>query len=234
MLHELGFRHFAYDWRDEHIPTWDQELDALQRHGIELTAFWCSSSLDPIHDPKTQQIVDFLRRRRVATQLWIMLPDQQLMRTENVDQRMDQAAEALRTLAQQVEPLGCRVGLYNHGGWVGQPATMVGIMERLHDLPNVGIVYNFHHSHEDLADFPGALRAMKPYLMCLNLNGTSPEGPKIQTIGEGSLDRQILSWIRQAQYTGPIGILDHREQMDARESLQLNLQGLSRLLGPTE
>src|SRR5689334_8025683 len=40
MLQRLGFRHFAYDWRAEHIPTFDAEIEALQRHGIALDAFW--------------------------------------------------------------------------------------------------------------------------------------------------------------------------------------------------
>src|SRR5207249_9986872 len=36
MLERLGFRHFAYDWRAEHIPTFDAEIAALRRHGIAL------------------------------------------------------------------------------------------------------------------------------------------------------------------------------------------------------
>src|SRR5271154_5772593 len=40
MLQKLGFKHFAYDWRGEHIPTFDAEVVALQRHGVALDAFW--------------------------------------------------------------------------------------------------------------------------------------------------------------------------------------------------
>src|SRR5687767_5898842 len=40
MLQRLGIRRFAYDWRAEHLPTLDQELDALERHGVSLDAFW--------------------------------------------------------------------------------------------------------------------------------------------------------------------------------------------------
>jgi hypothetical protein len=38
MLSRLGIRRMAYDWREEHIPTFDAEVAACQRHGIELTA----------------------------------------------------------------------------------------------------------------------------------------------------------------------------------------------------
>ena len=30
MLERLGFKHFAYDWRAEHIPTFDAEIEALE------------------------------------------------------------------------------------------------------------------------------------------------------------------------------------------------------------
>lgn len=234
MLSGLGLKHLAYDWREEHVATWDAELDALTQNNIELTAFWCSSSLKPSQDPGAQRILDFLRRRQVQTQLWVMLPDAALATIEDETARVQAAATAIGELASQAQELGCSVGLYNHGGWVGRPDSMVRIMQALKDHPNVGIVYNFHHAHDDLSAFPQALVAMRPYLMCLNLNGTTLGGPKIQSLGAGQLDHQILSWIRMAQYTGPIGILDHRETLDARESLQQNLDGLKTLLGHVE
>lgn len=236
MLHDLGMTKLAYDWREEHVPSWDAEVDALRRHNIELTAFWCSSSLDPLEDPQVQRIVDFLKRRGVHTQLWLNLPSGELEKIESQEQRVARAAIAVKQLAEQVQPLGCQVGLYNHGGWLGQPETMVRIMKQLADEENVGLVYNFHHAHQDLNAFPQALFDMQPYLMCLNLNGTNLSGgqvptQKVVTLGEGELDQRVLTWIRMAQYTGPIGILDHRPELDARESLQSNLDGLQQLLG---
>src|SRR6187397_2871349 len=46
MLEKLGIKRFAYDYRAEHIPTWDAELDALKKHGIELTAWWFPTALN--------------------------------------------------------------------------------------------------------------------------------------------------------------------------------------------
>ena len=41
MLARLGFKRFAYDWRAEHIPSFDAEMDAASsRKGIALDAFW--------------------------------------------------------------------------------------------------------------------------------------------------------------------------------------------------
>ena len=40
MLKTLGIKRLAYDWRDEHIATFDAELKALKDNKIEMTAFW--------------------------------------------------------------------------------------------------------------------------------------------------------------------------------------------------
>src|SRR5437763_900621 len=46
MLEEFGFKHFAYDWRAEHISFFDAEVEALKRHHVALDAFWFPASLD--------------------------------------------------------------------------------------------------------------------------------------------------------------------------------------------
>src|SRR5437762_2627164 len=46
MLEKLGFSKFAYDYRAEHIPTFDAEIEALKRHHIELTAWWFPTVLN--------------------------------------------------------------------------------------------------------------------------------------------------------------------------------------------
>src|SRR2546429_8805972 len=67
MLEKLGFKHFAYDWRAEHVPTFDAEVEALQRHGIELTAWWFPGSLNG----DAHKILDVLARHQIKTQLWV-------------------------------------------------------------------------------------------------------------------------------------------------------------------
>ncbi len=46
MLEKLGFSKFAYDYRAEHIPTFDTEIEALKRHHVELTAWWFPTILN--------------------------------------------------------------------------------------------------------------------------------------------------------------------------------------------
>ena len=40
MLKELGITRCAYDWREEHVPTFEQEILEYKKHGIEYFAFW--------------------------------------------------------------------------------------------------------------------------------------------------------------------------------------------------
>lgn len=46
MLEKLGFRWFAYDYRPEHIPTFDAEIEALKRHRVGLLAWWFPGELN--------------------------------------------------------------------------------------------------------------------------------------------------------------------------------------------
>ena len=41
MLARMGIFKFAYDWRAEHIPTFDEEIETLKRWEIELSASCC-------------------------------------------------------------------------------------------------------------------------------------------------------------------------------------------------
>src|SRR3954451_20600311 len=62
MLEKLGIKRFAYDYRAEHIPSWDAELDALKRHGIELTAWWFPTSLTD----EARKTLDLFQRHGVT------------------------------------------------------------------------------------------------------------------------------------------------------------------------
>jgi putative heme-binding domain-containing protein len=229
MLRHLGLRRLAYDYRAEHVPTFSEELDALQRHQIELTAWWFPAVLNE----EAEGILALLEERGIQTQLWVSL---QLPGADSADQqqeRIAQAAEIIRPVAEAAGRIGCSVGLYNHGSWFGEPDNQIAIIEHLR-LPNVGIVYNQHHGHDHVADFEALLTRMQPHLLALNLNGMQPDGPalgqKILPIGAGSLDLQLIEIIRRSGYDGPIGILDHSEQHDAQQRLSDNLIGLQWVL----
>jgi hypothetical protein len=68
MLEKLGFKNFAYSWREKHIPTFDAEIEALQRHRIHLLAWALYGS----ENPNTQTILETCKRHHIHPQLWVM------------------------------------------------------------------------------------------------------------------------------------------------------------------
>ncbi|MEZ6064337.1 MAG: TIM barrel protein [Planctomycetaceae bacterium] len=217
MLDRLGLKRVAYDWRAEHVATFEEEIHAYQRHGLEFLAFW---SWHPEFAPLVKQ-------HDIHPQFWITNPSPD---GANDDERAAKAAEQLLPIVRQAAELDCQVGLYNHGGWGGEPANLVAVCERLrdtHDARNVGIVYNFHHGHDHITDFADSLKLMLPMLLCVNINGMNDRAePKILTLGEGRHEIDMLRTLKASGYVGPIGILDHRPETDSEETLRENLAGL--------
>ncbi len=67
MLEKLGIKKLAYDYRAEHIPTFDEEMGQLKKHGIELTAWWFPTELNE----EAKNILAVLERHQLKTQLWV-------------------------------------------------------------------------------------------------------------------------------------------------------------------
>ena len=53
---------------------------------------------------------------------------------------------------------------------------------------------------------------------------------KILQIGQGVHERDMIQEVLRQRYQGPIGILDHRCELDAELSLMQNLKGLDALV----
>lgn len=223
MLRRLGFRHYAYDWRDEHLPTFDTEVVELQKNAIGLTAVWF-----PGLDASGRKLLQVLKDRGVKTQLWVTGGGEPAKTPDEQRQRVAAEAARIRPIAEAAAAQDCTVALYNHGGWFGEPENQLAIIDEL-KLPNVKIVYNLHHGHAHLSRFPELLQKMLPHLAVLNLNGMVPggdaQGRKILPLGAGDVDLDLLKTIRDSGYSGPIGILGHTND-DAEERLQDNLDGL--------
>src|SRR5262245_4348765 len=227
MLQRLGFRRYAYDWRTEHLPTFDTELAELQKHKIELTAVWFPGLND-----EGRQLLEVIRKHGVKTQLWVTGGGEPTKTPEDQRQRVAAEAARIRPIAEAAAKIGCSVGLYNHGGWFGEPENQLAILAEL-KLPNVGLVYNQHHGHSQIERFPKLLKEMLPHLYAVNLNGMVPDGErlgrKILPLGAGTLDLGLLKTIRDSGYRGPIGILGHTDD-DAEQRLLDNLDGLDWLV----
>ena len=228
MLERLGFKLFAYDYRAEHVPTFDAEMDALGRHHVQLLAWWFPGTLDD----EAKAILAVLERHGLrGVQLWVTGGGEANPSADEQKARVEAEVRRIRPIAEAAGRIGCSVALYNHGAWFGEPENEIAILERLRaaGVANVGIVYNLHHGHDHLDRFADLLAKMKPYLVALNLNGMTRDGDKagnkILPLGQGDLDLRLLRMICDSGWRGPIGILNHTDE-DAELRLLDNLEGL--------
>lgn len=217
MLQQLGLVRCAYDWREEHVADFEREILAYEQGKIEFFAFWAWH----------EQAAALFEKHQLCPQFWIMIPDPG---ERPQAERVAAAADQLVDLAERTKKIGCRLSLYNHGGWSGQPENMIAVCTELQrrGFSHVGIVYNWHHAHDRIQDWPLVFPQLKPHLHCLNLNGMN-EGanPKILAIGAGQHERAMIRVILEHDYAGPIGILDHQEALDSKVALEANLNGLN-------
>ena len=222
MVAKMGIKKIAYDWRQEHVAEFEREILAYQKHGIEMFAFWGA------HD----EAFRLFEKYKLHPQLWIMMKGT----GDTQEAQIKSAAEGLLPILAKAKAIGSQVGIYNHGGWGGEPENMVAVCDYLkknHATDNIGIIYNLHHGHSHLDRLPKAIEAMKPHLLCLNLNGMDiagdTKGRKILPLGVGTQDVKVLRQIRASGYSGPIGILNHTNE-DAEGRLLDNLDGLKWIL----
>ena len=230
MLRELGLNRLAYDWREKHLDSFAEEITVLKQNDIELQSvwFWIDGRSGKLLDKNNEHILSTLRDNNVQTTLWVSFPGHFF---EGIDdnQKLEKAVTAIDTVAHKASAIGCKIALYNHGDWFGDPLNQIRIIEALPGR-NIGIVYNFHHAHHQIESFPALYETMKPYLWSLNLNGMRPEGPKILPVGDGDRERAMIKLVLDSGFDGDIGILGHIEDEDVKVVLQRNTDGLKAIL----
>jgi sugar phosphate isomerase/epimerase len=231
MLAELQIRRLAYDYRAEHIPSFDEEITTLQRYGIELTAWWFPTTLND----EAKHILGLLKKYQLQPQLWVTGGGDPTLSGDPEKAFMASEVMRIREIALAAQEVGCQVALYNHGGWFGIPENQLRLIDAI-GLPNVGIVYNLHHAHDQLDRLAEILEKIGPRLLALNLNGMQNDGDrvgkKILVIGDGDRDSEWIRIIGRSGFDGPIGILNHTD-LDARQRLNENMHGLRKLVQET-
>ena len=229
MMKRLGIVKYAYDYRAEHVPQFDDEMKAIQAEGIELIAWWFPGELND----EARLILGVLKAHGMTPSLWVSGGGGPTASPEEQQARVAAEAARIGPIAEAAKNIGCTVGLYNHGGWFGEPENQIEIIEALRagegKITNVGIVYNQHHGHLHAGRFRELLARIKPYLQVLNLNGMFADGEarglKIAPVGTGEQDLELLKIVQESGFEGPFGILNHT-QLDAEDRLRDNIQGL--------
>ena len=231
MLKGLGFKKYAYDWRDKHLDEMANELRLAAENGIDVFSvwLWLNADQDTVGhlSPANERIFEILESTSQKTTIWMSFSDNYFEGLDH-DQSLDKAVKMVRYICERANMLGCDVGLYNHMGWFGEPKNQVEIIKAL-PQQDISVVYNFHHGHHHIDNFQEIAKTMAPYLSVVNLNGMQEGGPKILDIGKGDREKEMIEILVKEGFKGPWGILGHIEDEDIEKVIKRNYQGLINL-----
>ncbi|WP_242205394.1 sugar phosphate isomerase/epimerase family protein [Aestuariivivens insulae] len=231
MLERLGYKQYAYGHRPEHIPTMKEEWELAKEKGIAIKAVWLYINLrkdKPNHlNPDREVVFKNLKRVDLKTQIWVGF-EPTYFESLTEAESLQEAIAMVSYLSKRAKSLGCKIALYNHGGWFGRPENQLKIIKALPG-EEIGIVFNFHHAHHDLEDYSENIKKLMPYLWAVSLNGMKAEGPKIITIGKGNLEKDMIQRLLDLNYKGLFNILGHVKGGDPEVILKKNYEGLMHL-----
>jgi sugar phosphate isomerase/epimerase len=231
MLKRLGFTQYVWDWRDEHLPSFAEEIRLARENGIRLRAVWLWVDRNTEEVGKlgagNRTILDTVAAAGLSVEYWVGFHENYFAGFSQ-EECVQRGADMIRFLRDEAARSGSTVALYNHGGWFGEPENEIAIAQAVGE-PRVGLVFNFHHAHDMIDRCPLLLPRMLPYLKAVNLDGMIPGGPKIVPLGQGTHERAMLRTLIASGYAGPIGILGHVDDADVEEVLRKNLEGLRAL-----
>lgn len=231
MLERLGLRAYAYDFRAEHAPLFDREVETMRAKGIAITAWWFPAKMDD----SARAILVVVERQKIKPTLWVTGGGAPAENAVEQAARVASEVARLKPIAEAAQALGCKIALYNHQGWFGDPDNQLAVLEGLRaaGAANVGMVYNLHHAHEHIRTFAAQWPRMMPHVVALNLSGVVENGDrigkKILYVGEGDQELGMMRVVAQSGWRGPVGVLCHRTDVDAEEALRKNLEGVARL-----
>jgi len=231
MLERLELRQYGYSFRRGHVPYFDAEVLAMQRHGIELIAWLFPSTLDAA----ALKALQVIKRHGIQPQIWVSGGGVLTRSPEEQAARLKSELDRIRPLVVAAALVGCKVGLYNHGGWYGEPENQLAILRQLQSegFDHVGLVYNFHHGHGHIDRFAEIWSKIHPHVLALSINGMVKDGDKtgkkIMYVGEGDQELAMMRIVQASGWQGPVCVLGHRTDEDAEVALSKNMAGLKKL-----
>jgi quinoprotein glucose dehydrogenase len=227
MFNRLGITMFAYDWRPKNIPTFDAEIEALEKHHVKLLAWWFPSNPN---DPAARQILEACKRHNEHPQLWVMWGGAFAHTPDEQKQRIEEMAGAFKAVDDLAKPYGCAVEIYNHNAWGGNEDNELAVLARLKEMgvADVGMVYNFSHAldedHDDTAGFPALWKRMQPHVVAVNITGMGPKRGIIYP-SEGNQELEMMRVIQESGWRGPVGIIGEKGG-DAEVTLSNYIKGI--------
>ncbi|MCB4798911.1 sugar phosphate isomerase/epimerase family protein [Neotamlana laminarinivorans] len=231
MLKQFGFKKYGYNRGKADFSSMAEEFKLAKQNNIEITSvfLWLNAQRDTIGklSEANTLLLNQLKKAPFKPAIWVSFSDN-FFKDLNQKQSLERSTNMIKYIKQRADALGCKIALYNHDGWFGNPLNQLDILKLLKD-DSVSIVYNFHHALEHLNDFKNIAKQITPHLSYVNLNGVKLEGPQILPIGKGDYELSMIKALINEGYQGPWGILGHIKTEDVEQVLKRNIEGLKQI-----
>lgn len=231
LLNKMGFHKYGYNKGDGDYSQMQKEFNLAKENNIEIVSvlLWLNATRDSIGklSEANEELLSNLKKAEQKPTIWLSFSNNYFKNLSD-EASLDFSIKMVKFIKAKADELGCKIALYNHGGWFGEPENQIKIIEQIKG-DSISIVYNFHHAHEHIQDFNAIAKKITPYLSYVNLNGMAKDGPEIVPIGDGEHELDMIKSLKKQGYNGPWGILGHIKTEDVEVVLQRNIAGLKQL-----
>jgi sugar phosphate isomerase/epimerase len=227
MLKELGYAGIGY-WEGnpaQGTAGIAEILGELDKSSLKMFGVYFTIKLEEPAEKYTTLIENSIRTLAGhKSTIWLAI-------TSDVHQKStvsgdEQAVAIISRIADIANKNGVAVALYPHEDfWLQKIEDAVRIAEKS-NRRNVGVVFNLYHwlKTDKPANMETAVAKAMPYLLVVTINGTTEAG-SIETLDRGTFDvYRFLRAIKQAGFTGPVGLQGYGIGGDVRENLRRSMQ----------
>ncbi|WP_084075369.1 phosphotransferase [Demequina sp. NBRC 110052] len=252
MLQRIGISRVVWDWREDSVGALASQMDAFRAAGIALEGLWAPVPLPepaaPDYDsrfgevpPLTLALMREAALRGLSPDLWTPLaygppgPPPEISDREHAVE-VTRAADHLAPLATAAQDFGMGLVLANHGGWGGEPRTMVDVVTALgaRGLRNVGVALQLQHGHHLVPELDRHLATLGDNVVAVVLSGVDAgaqlSGRLVLPFGAGSRDRWTLHALLDSAWSGRV-LVHAMGDDDAEARLLDSVEGLEWMLG---
>ena len=231
MLKELGLKKYGFNRGKAEFGAMKHEFKLAKENDIEITSvfLWLNAKRDSLGklSEANQLLLNTLKEVEQKPTIWVSFSDNYFKDLEE-EASVQLSVEMINYVKTIADEIGCKLAIYNHHGWFGDPYNQLKIIKALNQK-DISMVYNFHHAHEHVDEFCNFVKEIKPYLSYVNLNGVEKDGEQILPIGKGAHEFEMIKCLKAEGYNGPFGILGHIKTEDVKVVLERNIEGLKKL-----
>ena len=132
MIKDMGFVNYAYDWRDKHLFDMEREIELTVQNDIKIISvwLWLNAKRDSLNNlsPSNKKILEIVKRSKLKTTLWVSF-NNNFFENKSQNESIQIAKDHIEMIYQEVESYSCKVALYNHSGWFGNPFNQSEVIE---------------------------------------------------------------------------------------------------------